>query len=86
MSALVFMAFIFVSAGIIGAMYDGWWWAPLVEAARCIAYIAYARSAPVIGYQALDAAILFYFAASAFIWTSQSVTVVKASIKAAKLE
>lgn len=85
-SALVFTAFIFVSAGIVGAMYDGWWWAPLVEAARCIAYVAYARSNPVTGCQAMDAAILFYFAASAFIWTSHSLAVVKASVKAAKLE
>lgn len=80
------MAFMFVSAGIIGAMYDGWWWAPLVEAVRCITYIAYARSTPVTGCQALDAAILFYFAVSALIWTSQSLAVVKASVKAAKLE
>lgn len=82
----MFMAFIFVSAGIVGAMYDGWWWAPLVEAARCIAYVAYARSNPVTGCQALDTAILFYFAASSFIWTSHSLAVVKASIKSAKLE
>lgn len=82
----MFTVFIFVSAGIVGAMYDGWWWAPLVEAARCVAYVAYARSNPVIGCWALDTAILFYFAASAFIWTSQSVAVVKASVKAAKLE
>ncbi|KAG0712313.1 Alkylglycerol monooxygenase [Chionoecetes opilio] len=72
LSALAFMAFMFVSAGIIGAMYDGWWWAPLVEAARCVAYIAYARSAPVIGYPPVDAAILAYFAVSALVWTSQS--------------
>ncbi|XP_071542463.1 alkylglycerol monooxygenase-like [Panulirus ornatus] len=86
LAALLFMGFVFLSAGIIGAMYDGWWWAPLVEAARCIAYIAYARSMPVTGLAVLDTILIAYFAISTLLWTSQSIAVVKASIKAAKLD
>lgn len=86
MSVLVFTLFVFVSTGIVGAMYDGWWWAPMIEAARCIAFLAYARTAPVTGLPPLDVALNAYFAVSAFIWTSQSLTVMKATIKAAKLE
>lgn len=82
----MFTVFMIVSASIIGAMYDGWWWAPLVEAARCVAYVAYARNNPLTGFQPVDVAILLYFTASAIIWTSQSLTVVKASVKAAKLD
>ncbi|XP_069191078.1 alkylglycerol monooxygenase [Procambarus clarkii] len=83
---LASMAFIFVSTGIIGAMYDGWWWAPLVEAARCASYVAYARSAPITGVAALDTSLVVYFVISTLIWTSQSIAIVKATLKAAKLE
>lgn len=85
-TVLMFFVFIFVSVGIIGAMYDGWWWAPLVEAARCVAYVAYARDMAVTNIVLLDTAILAYFAMSTLLWVSQSLAVVKATVKAAKLE
>lgn len=85
-TVLMFFVFIFLSIGIIGAMYDGWWWAPLVEAARCAAYVAYARDIPVTNIALLDAVILAYFALSTLLWVSQSLAVVKATVKAAKLE
>ncbi|XP_042864048.1 alkylglycerol monooxygenase-like [Penaeus japonicus] len=86
LTVLMFIIFILVSIGNIGAMYDGWWWAPLLEAARCVAYIAYARDTPVMDHALMDAALLIYFAASTLVWTSRSLGVVRAAIKTAKLE
>lgn len=84
--ALVFLVFILLSVGIIGAMYDGWWWAPLVEAARCACYVAYARSYPVTAIPVVDCVILGYFALSTLLWASQSMSVIQATAKEAKLK
>ncbi|KAK8730773.1 hypothetical protein OTU49_007923 [Cherax quadricarinatus] len=84
--ALMTMIFIFVSTGIVGAMYDGWWWAPLVEAARCASYLVWAYSTPVSSIAALDAALISYFFISTLIWTSQSIVIVKVILKMSKLE
>ncbi|XP_037789392.1 alkylglycerol monooxygenase-like [Penaeus monodon] len=86
LTVLLFVAFLLVSVGIIGAMYDGWWWAPLLEAARCAAYVAYARSTPVTEFPLVDAALLLYFAASTLMWASRSLALLRAGIKTAKLQ
>ncbi|KAK7084227.1 hypothetical protein SK128_005489 [Halocaridina rubra] len=83
---LVFITFLLISVGIIGAMYDGWWWAPLVEAVRCAAYIAYARNSPVTHNPVIDGALIVYFAISTLLWTSQSMSVIQATAKDSKLE
>ncbi|KAK3855429.1 hypothetical protein Pcinc_038168, partial [Petrolisthes cinctipes] len=85
-SSLAFTMFIFFSTGIIGAMYDGWWWAPLLEATRCIAYVAYARDNPILAHPLLDLVVLAYFAVSSVMWCSQSMAVLKATLKHHKLE
>lgn len=84
-TVLMFIFFLLVSVGIIGAMYDGWWWAPLVEAVRCASYVAYAKNYPVTSIPTLDSAILAYFAMSTLLWTSQSLSVIQATAKNSKL-
>ncbi|KAG7163829.1 Alkylglycerol monooxygenase-like 4 [Homarus americanus] len=85
-TVLGYIIFIVVTTGIIGATYDGWWWAPLMEAIRCAAYVAYARTRPVTGYPQIDAALVAYFAVSTLVWASRSLTVLNVATKTAKLE
>ncbi|XP_037789248.1 LOW QUALITY PROTEIN: alkylglycerol monooxygenase-like [Penaeus monodon] len=49
-SVLLMSTFILLSVGLIGALYDGWWWAPLAETARCAAFVVYARGTPISKY------------------------------------
>ncbi|KAK4321826.1 hypothetical protein Pmani_007453 [Petrolisthes manimaculis] len=85
-SSLAFTLFVFVSTGTIGAMYDGWWWAPLLETTRCLAYVAYARAHPVLANPFLDFVVLTYFTVSSVVWCSQSMAVLQATLKHHKLE
>lgn len=85
-TSLMFTAFILVSLGNIGATYDGWWWAPLLEAARCIAYLGYARTHAVIGIPEVDIAFIVYFVISALVWTSKSLSIIKLHVKTSKIE
>jgi len=85
-TAFLFMMFIFVSIGTIGGMFDGWWWAPVLEAGRCIAYVAYAKTTVVTGIPQLDVVLLWYMAMSTLIWSSQSLNVIQAWATNEKLE
>lgn len=86
LTVLVYIVFILASVGIIGAMYDGWWWAPLAEAARCAAYVVYARATPVTALPLLDTVLLTYFAVSTLVWASESLTLLGLTEKTAKLQ
>ncbi|XP_063613869.1 alkylglycerol monooxygenase-like [Penaeus indicus] len=81
-----FLSFIFVTVGVLGSMFDGWRWAPLLESARCAAFLLYARATPISGAPMLDGALVLCFAMSAVFWTSQSLLVIGAPAKAVKFE
>ncbi|KAK7084226.1 hypothetical protein SK128_005488 [Halocaridina rubra] len=85
-TAIIYMVFILVSISMIGAMYDGRWWAPLAEAVRCTGYVFYARQSSVFGNSTVDFLFVLYFGFSAIIWASQSLTTLKATVKRKKLE
>jgi len=79
-SAVSFMmvaSFVFLSVGIVGAMYDGWWWAPLVEALRCGLYVGYCRNIAVTQSPMMDTVLLAYFAFSTLMWTSNSINLLQ---------
>lgn len=86
LTVLTFLVFIFTSVGVVSAMYDRWWWAPVVEVVRCAAYIAYARKIPVTDIPSIDTVLLVYFAMSLLLWTIQSLTVLRSGCKGIKLE
>ncbi|XP_042864059.1 alkylglycerol monooxygenase-like [Penaeus japonicus] len=82
----IFLSFIFLTVGALGSMFDGWRWAPLLEAARCAAFLLYARTTPIYGVPMVDAALFLFFAMSAVLWTSQSLLVIGSPAKAVKFE
>ncbi|XP_069983035.1 alkylglycerol monooxygenase-like isoform X1 [Penaeus vannamei] len=82
----LFIAFNFLTVGVLGSMFDGWRWAPLLEAARCSAFLLYARATPISGAPMVDAALFLCFAMSAVFWTSQSLLVIGSPAKAVKFE
>lgn len=85
-TCLAYSTFILASVGNVGAIYDGWVWAPVLEAARCIGYVAYAQKHAVFGTPALDDAVILYFAASTLFWASRSLGSLRLSLKTAKIE
>ncbi|XP_069180217.1 alkylglycerol monooxygenase-like [Procambarus clarkii] len=68
--------FIFVTVGVMSAMYDGWLWAPVVEAVRCAAVIAYSSTTSITAIPDVDTALLLYFTASLTLWISKALTIV----------
>ncbi|XP_071534409.1 alkylglycerol monooxygenase-like [Panulirus ornatus] len=85
-TVLRFLAFIFMSVGVLSAMYDRWRWAPVAEAARCAIYIAYAYNTFVTDILFIDTALLVYFVMSMLLWTTQSLGVLSTHFKSNKLE
>ncbi|XP_037789390.1 alkylglycerol monooxygenase-like [Penaeus monodon] len=86
LTVALFIAFNFLTVGVLGSMFDGWRWAPLLEAARCAAFLLYARATPISGAPMVDAALVLCFAMSAVFWTSQSLLVIGSPAKAVKFE
>ncbi|XP_042894327.1 alkylglycerol monooxygenase-like [Penaeus japonicus] len=86
-AVLLSSTFIFISIGLIGALYDGWWWAPLVETIRCTVYLAYACDRPVTKSAFLDTCLVVYFALSAMVWMLYSFKIlVRGPKRAEKIE
>lgn len=87
---ITFLGGIFISVGVFGGIIDKRWWAPLVETARCAAYIAYASTTPVTEIPLVNTALMTYFSASMLLWTCLSIQVLsvilKQSLKRSKLE
>ncbi|XP_045602620.2 alkylglycerol monooxygenase [Procambarus clarkii] len=67
---LTCLIFIYATVGVTSAMYDGWLWAPVAEAARCAAVIAYSSTSPITALPNIDTALFVCFAASFLFWTS----------------
>ncbi|XP_047499113.1 alkylglycerol monooxygenase-like [Penaeus chinensis] len=83
-TAALFLAFIFLTMGVLGSMFDGFRWAPLLEAARCAAFLLYARTTPVTSAPPVDAALVLCFAMSAVFWTVMSLRALRAPVKIVK--
>lgn len=83
-TAALFLAFILLTMGVLGSMFDGWRWAPLLEAARCSAFLLYARATPITSSPQLDAALYFLFSMSTFFWTVLSLRTLRAPLKIVK--
>lgn len=86
LTVLVYLSFLFLTMGIIGAMYDGKWWAGILEAMRCAAVISYGRTVPITSFPLIDTIVLSYFSVSMMIWMMHSMIVLKPSIKSFKVE
>ncbi|XP_063611172.1 alkylglycerol monooxygenase-like [Penaeus indicus] len=86
-SILLMSTFILLSVGLIGALYDGWRWAPLAETVRCAAFVVYARGTPISKSTFLDTCLVVYFTLSALVWMAHSFKVlIKGSKETAKTE
>nr|XP_027212553.1 alkylglycerol monooxygenase-like [Penaeus vannamei] len=83
-TAALFLAFILLTMGVLGSMFDGWRWAPLLEAARCAAFLLYSRATPITSSPQLDAALYFLFSMSTFFWTVLSLRTLRAPLKIVK--
>lgn len=69
LSALLHTAYLFISFGNIGAMYDGWWGAAPLEAARCAAFFAVISYNSVFENEMINSVVWGYCAFSAVVWT-----------------
>nr|XP_053638754.1 alkylglycerol monooxygenase-like isoform X2 [Cherax quadricarinatus] len=71
---LSMLIFIFVSVGVLTAMFDGWVWAPLAEAVRCAAFVAcYFSITQITAIPVVDTGLLVYFTTSCLFWTTKGV-------------
>ena len=66
------MAFIFASLSNIGAIYDGWWFAPVLEVLRCFGWLLYITSVKALENEYLNGFVVAYLTCSTIIWTSQA--------------
>ncbi|XP_042223356.1 alkylglycerol monooxygenase-like [Homarus americanus] len=65
---LTFLVFITMAVCVTSAIFDGWRWAPMAEAARCGAF-AYAFTTPVTAIPDVDTALMVYFSLCFLFWT-----------------
>lgn len=75
-----FLTFIIVSIGVLTAMYDRWKWVPVAEAARCAAFIIYARNIPVTPSPIVDSMLVLIHVASLFLWANITIGAVKTRV------
>ncbi|XP_037789454.1 alkylglycerol monooxygenase-like [Penaeus monodon] len=83
-TAALFLAFIFLTMGVLGSMFDGFRWAPPLEAARCAAFLLYARTTPITSAPPVDTALFLCFSMSAVFWTVMSLRSLRAPLKIVK--
>ncbi|CAL4109619.1 unnamed protein product, partial [Meganyctiphanes norvegica] len=84
LTGFLFMAFLFITIGTVSAIYDGWWWAPLVEAIRCAAFGAYIAVFPFTNILFIDYSILVYMSFSTVIWMAQSTNILRVTLASLK--
>ena len=85
-TSIVYIVFMFVTMTNIGATYDGFKFAPLVEAARCLVCAVYFSFYPILTNETLHLAVQIYLIASVFLWSGQSLKIILQKEKSLKSE